>query len=157
MRARLGAWSSLVALAVMVAGASCGASSSGALVEPTLQIETEPGVGAVLTGPDASPLYLFTPDRQARVTCRSACAETWLPLDVPRGAAAQGGPGVDTALLGTIAAAGGGRQVTYNRWPLYTYLGDRTTFTANGEGVTSFGGTWWAVTARGDPALRPAR
>ncbi len=143
----------LLGLLVAVTVAACGASApTGALVEPTLQLETEPGVGPVLAGPDGSPLYLFTSDARRGVTCRRACARTWVPFDLPDGASAQGGPGVGAALLGTTASPGGGRQVTYNRWPLYTYLGDRTTFSVNGEGAVSYGGVWWAVGANGAPA-----
>lgn len=155
MRRRRSSVALLVTLAIAAGfgGGACGRpSSSGTLVEPTLQLETEPGVGPVLTGPDGSPLYFFTADQQRRATCTGGCSHTWIPLDVPDGAAAQGGPGVQAALLGTVASPAGGRQITYNCWPLYTYLGDRTTFSLTGDGIHSFGGTWWAITAAGNRA-----
>ncbi|MGH7697990.1 MAG: hypothetical protein ACRENV_04855, partial [Candidatus Dormibacteria bacterium] len=56
-----------------------------------------------------------------------------------------------TAMLGTVAGANQGRLVTYGGWPLYTYSGDSAPGQSKGEGLKSFGGTWWAVGASGLP------
>ena len=47
----------------------------------------------------------------------------------------------------------GARQVTYNGYRLYTYAGDNGPRQTNGEGIVSFGGTWYLVRAT---ATRPA-
>ena len=36
--------------------------------------------------------------------------------------------------------------------PLYTYSGDSSKGQTHGEGIKSFGGTWYAVTPAGQPA-----
>ena len=112
----------------------------------------------VLVNASGYALYMFLPDHQRSVTCNVTCLASWPPVTISPDNHPEGGSGVKQSLLGTVPLplSSGHEVVTYNRWPLYTYLGDRTTFTANGEGVTSFGGTWWAVTAQGDPAPRPA-
>lgn len=142
---------SAVALLVAAVVAGCGGSSRPTGIEPTLQIETEPGVGPVVTDPEGAPVYLFTRDAQRMPTCTGPCTQTWSPLLVPDGASAQAGPGVRAELIGTVVAPGGGRQITYGRWPLYTYAGDQTTFSANGNGVVADGGRWWTLRADGTP------
>lgn len=59
------------------------------------------------------------------------------------------GAGVHADLVGSIPLANGTRQVTYNGWPLYLWAGDSRPGQANGEGVSNFGGPWYAVTAAG--------
>ena len=51
--------------------------------------------------------------------------------------------------LGTIARAGGGRQVTYNGHPLYFFAGDSGPGQTNGQGSDSFGAKWWLVAPSG--------
>jgi hypothetical protein len=51
-----------------------------------------------------------------------------------------------------LASIAGSGQVTIAGHPLYTYSGDSAIGDANGEGQTSYGGTWHAVTAAGTPA-----
>jgi Secreted repeat of unknown function len=40
-------------------------------------------------------------------------------------------------------------KVTYNSWPLYMYSGDSDPAQSNGEGIVSFGGTWYAISPSG--------
>lgn len=108
-------------------------------------------VGAVLVDANGYTLYLFVPDHRGAPTCRDLCLTEWPPLTVPKGAAPPvAGPGVGRTLLGTVALADGIRQVTYNRWPLYLWVGDTAPGQVNGEAVTNFGGPWYAVDAAGD-------
>jgi hypothetical protein len=39
--------------------------------------------------------------------------------------------------------------VTYNKWPLYTYLGDGGAGQANGQDVNLNGGKWYVITPSG--------
>jgi predicted lipoprotein with Yx(FWY)xxD motif len=93
-------------------------------------------------------LYLFTRDRANRTRCYGACAEAWPPFyakGMPRAAR-----GVDRDLLGTIKRRDGRRQVTYKGQPLYFYVHDpRGQVLCND--VAEFGGTWFALTAAGEP------
>ncbi|MGH9092096.1 MAG: hypothetical protein ACRDZR_12090 [Acidimicrobiales bacterium] len=64
------------------------------------------------------------------------------------------GKGVTASRLGTVAAAGGTRQVTYDHWPLYTYVQDGAPGEATGQGISSFGGTWSTIGPKGSPFAR---
>jgi hypothetical protein len=55
------------------------------------------------------------------------------------------------ALLGTDKNPSGGRVVTYNKWPLYTYSGDSGAGQSNGENQTLNGGKWYVISAKGVP------
>jgi hypothetical protein len=59
--------------------------------------------------------------------------------------------GVQPALLGTVKDASGKLEVTYNHWPLYTFSGDPGPGVAHGQGLVSFGGTWYVLNAAGNP------
>jgi hypothetical protein len=43
----------------------------------------------------------------------------------------------------------GGKVVTYNKWPLYTYVADSAAGQANGEGVNANGGRWYVISPAG--------
>jgi predicted lipoprotein with Yx(FWY)xxD motif len=95
-------------------------------------------------------LYLFTRDPRNRTRCYGACAEAWPPFYAkgrPRA-----GRGVDRDLLGTIERRDGRRQVTYKGHALYFYVTDPVGQVLCND-VVEFGGTWYAVNAKGN---RPA-
>jgi predicted lipoprotein with Yx(FWY)xxD motif len=93
-------------------------------------------------------LYLFTRDPRNKTRCYGACAEAWPPFYAkgrPRA-----GRGVDRSLIGTIERRDGRRQVTYKGQALYFYVADpRGQVLCND--VIEFGGTWYAVDAKGNP------
>jgi predicted lipoprotein with Yx(FWY)xxD motif len=70
--------------------------------------------------------------------------EAWPPLLVTDTPSAR--EGVQAALLGVISRTDGGKQVTYNGKPVYTYAGDNAPGDLNGQGK---GGVWFAVTSDG--------
>jgi predicted lipoprotein with Yx(FWY)xxD motif len=105
-------------------------------------------LGPVLFDGRDRALYLFTRDARNRSRCYGDCAVAWPPFYAkgrPRAAR-----GVDQSLLGTIKRRDGRRQVTYKGQPLYFYIDD-----PGGQvlcnNVPEFGGTWYALTARGEP------
>jgi predicted lipoprotein with Yx(FWY)xxD motif len=93
-------------------------------------------------------LYLFTRDPKNKTRCYGACAAAWPPFYAkgpPRA-----GRGVKRSLIGTIERRDGRRQVTYKGQPLYFYVSDpRGEVLCND--VFEFGGTWYAVDAKGNP------
>lgn len=103
--------------------------------------------GPVLFDGKNRALYLFTHDGR-RSRCYGACAAAWPPFYAkgrPRAAR-----GVDRALLGTVRRRDGRRQVTYKGQPLYFYVDDpRGQVLCND--IVEFGGTWFALDAKGDP------
>ncbi|MGA2826539.1 MAG: hypothetical protein ABSF03_10490 [Streptosporangiaceae bacterium] len=129
---------------------SVGTSSSVA----TVGAANVPGVGTVLVNGQGQTLYLLTSEKGDKLTCTksSGCTKFWPEVTLPSGAtAAKAGSGAQASLLGTVKDASGNLEVTYNGWPLYTFAGDSGTGVAHGQGVTSFGGTWYVLNASGDP------
>ena len=57
-------------------------------------------------------------------------------------------PGV-IGKLGTIKRSGGETQVTYDRHPLYTYVGDSAPGQAKGNNINLNGGLWHEMTVSG--------
>ncbi|MGH9056534.1 MAG: COG4315 family predicted lipoprotein [Acidimicrobiales bacterium] len=105
------------------------------------------------------PLYVFAPDHKQRVTCTGACANIWPPLKLPAGAQPSAGAEVNPTLLGNDADPQGGRVITYNGWPLYTYTTDLKlrlrSAVANGQGLDLDGGYWYVILTDGDPIMHP--
>lgn len=105
------------------------------------------GPGHVLGDAQGFALYVYIPDHRGPSVCYGACAQAWPPLVLPPGHdQAQAGPGVEKALLGTSRRADGDRQVTYDGWPLYLYVGD-TPGQATGQALDM--GTWYLVSPSG--------
>jgi hypothetical protein len=76
----------------------------------------------------------------------------WPGLPLPTGSSgAKAGTGVEASLLGTKKLSDGKTYPTYNGWLIYEYAGDSGSGQAKGQGITSFGGTWYALNASGNP------
>ncbi|MDA8265713.1 MAG: hypothetical protein M0T79_10295, partial [Actinomycetota bacterium] len=56
-----------------------------------------------------------------------------------------GGPGVKGKISHVVRGAKW--QVTYNGWPVYTFIKDSHPGQAYGGGIHAFGGVWYAVRA----------
>ena len=104
-------------------------------------------LGRILVDSTGRTLYLFKADSGASSACSGACAVAWPPLRT--GATPAVADGANSALVGTIARSDGARQVTYNGHPLYTFNKDHKPGDVNGEGLTAFGGAWFAVSPAG--------
>ena len=93
-------------------------------------------------------LYAFTRDRRGgHSRCYGACAKAW-PVYFAKGRLIAG-KGVRQSLLGTSRRRDGRRQVTYNRRPLYYYVGDKKPGQVLCQNVDEFGGTWLVVRPNG--------
>jgi predicted lipoprotein with Yx(FWY)xxD motif len=104
---------------------------------------TVKGVGSVLVDGAGRTLYVFSLDKHSKVSCSSSCEKYWPPLLADGSVVA--GSGVQKALLGKIKAPNGKEVVTYDHWPLYTYVADTKAGVATGEDALAFGGTWHAI------------
>ena len=81
----------------------------------------------------------------SKTRCRTTCLKYWPEVLLPKGATrAIAGRGVSAAKLGTIARAGGRRQVTYAGRALYWFGGDTTPGQVKGN-VTDTWGKWSVV------------
>ena len=59
--------------------------------------------------------------------------------------AIRAGKGVEQHLLGTVKRKDGRRQVTYDGWPLYYYVGDTSPGAISCQNVSEYGGLWLVV------------
>src|SRR6185436_14344195 len=104
-------------------------------------------LGRILVNSSGRTLYLFGKDKNGKSSCSGMCASFWPPLITtgkPRA-----GTGAKASLLGTTKRADGRVQVTYNHPPLYTFKKDTKKGQTNGEGLSAFGATWYAVSPAG--------
>jgi predicted lipoprotein with Yx(FWY)xxD motif len=112
--------------------------------------------GKILVNASGFTLFRFTKDAHNKNTCLSSegegygsasCPEVW-PAYTTTGKPVAGA-GVKSSLLGTIKLPGGHMQVTYAGHPLYLYKPASGPGETSYIGFKSFGGTWYAVSAKG--------
>jgi predicted lipoprotein with Yx(FWY)xxD motif len=106
-------------------------------------------LGVILVNSAGRTLYMFVPDKQKKVTCKGSCAVIWPPLKIKAGHKPTAGGAAKKSLLGTDKNPSGGLVVTYNRWPLYTYITDHKPGQATGQGVNNSGGLWYVLSPSG--------
>jgi predicted lipoprotein with Yx(FWY)xxD motif len=140
----------LAALAAGIALVAVGSAKSGVAgtshTTRTFTVKTArvKGLGTILVNNKGFTLYMFVPDKKKRVTCKGACAVIWPPLKVKLGQKPTAGGLARTRLLGTY-----GRVVSYNKWPLYTYVTDTKPGQATGQALNNSGGLWYVLSPRG--------
>lgn len=135
-------------------GQPTGSASSAANPATTFSTAAVSGLGTVLVDGRGRTVYILTSGGHANVPCTDAsgCTKAWPDLPLPDGvSAAKAGSGIKASLLGTMKLSDGETYPTYNGWLVYEYAGDAGPGQANGQGVKSFGGTWYALNASGDP------
>jgi predicted lipoprotein with Yx(FWY)xxD motif len=138
------------ATTVAPAASATTAGSGGAAV--TISAASVPGVGTVLVNSAGHTLYLLTSEKGGKITCTAAsgCSAYWPAVELPAGTTTTtAGGGVQASLLGTVKGTDGSEHVTYAGYPLYTFAGDSAAGADKGQGVQSFGGTWWAISPSG--------
>jgi predicted lipoprotein with Yx(FWY)xxD motif len=116
----------------------------------TVATRTVSGVGTVLT--DQSGKTLYTPQQEANgaIKCTSSCLSFWFPVTMGSGTTPHAAGNLSGALGEIQRPDGGGRQLTYNGEPLYTFRLDSVPGQVHGNDfMDSFGGqsfTWHAAT-----------
>lgn len=154
-----GRWATVLVAAAVALLAGCVSSSApsttGAATGQRIEVmaRSVSGVGTILVTSKGYALYMFQPDNRRAVTCTGSCAGTWPPLTLPSGATPAAGPGVRASLLGSDPDPAGGRVVTYDGWPLYTYSGDIGPGQANGQSIDLNGGEWYVLSPSGQPEI----
>ncbi len=113
-----------------------------------MHVQALPVVGTALVDQAGRTLYIFEPDHHAKVTCVGSCASVWPPLKLSSGQSATATGQATSSLLGSDPDPEGGRVVTYDGWPLYTYVGD-TVGHAAGQGLNTSGGLWYVISPSG--------
>lgn len=114
-----------------------------------ISTRTLPRLGVVLVNSKGRTLYMFVPDKRTKVTCVRSCAVVWPPVKLPSGAKAVAGGKAKQSLLGSDRNPSGGRVVTYNKWPLYTYVTDTAAGQARGQALNLNGGYWYVLAPSG--------
>jgi predicted lipoprotein with Yx(FWY)xxD motif len=105
-------------------------------------------LGTVLAaGSKKLTVYMFEADAGTAPTCVGTCASVWPPVTTS-GQPQAGGEAVASD-LGAITRPNGTRQVTYKGHPLYYYAKDGDAGDAYGEGVKSFGASWYVLAPSG--------
>jgi len=140
----IGAVVAALSLTYGLAIASASSSSTSAAKVGT----ANSNLGRILVDRHGRTLYLFAKDKRGKSACSGLCAGYWpalttkgKPLAINR---------ARKALLGTTRRGDGRRQVTYRGHPLYRFSGDTAAGKTSGEGLTDFGGGWWAVSPAGN-------
>ena len=130
------------------------ASGTPAAAAPSFKAASVAGFGSVLVDDKGRTIYVLSSEKGGKITCTDAsgCTAIWPDNELPKGVtAAHAGTGIQASLLGSLKDAAGKLYVTYGGWPLYTYSGDSGPAQSNGEGITSFGGTWYVLGVSGNP------
>ncbi len=129
---------------------SSGSGSSTAIVTTANNAK----YGTILVNSDGKTLYTLV-NNGSPAPCTGSCGHVWPPLLVPTGAKTlTGGSGVTG--LGKSAS---GTVVEYQGFPLFMYSGDTASGQANGNGISSYGGTWYVIkigTQPGSPVTASA-
>src|SRR5437870_2106830 len=123
--------------------------SAGMTAAVKISTRKLPKLGTVLVNSKGRTLYMFVPDKQKKVTCVSTCAAIWPPVKLAKGAKAVAKGKAKASLLGSDANPAGGRVVTYNGWPLYTYVSDTAPGKATGQALNLNGGLWYVLAPSG--------
>jgi predicted lipoprotein with Yx(FWY)xxD motif len=144
----------LGAAATVMLAAACGTSTSASSVASGGATPAAPGgvlgvattsLGPVLVDGKGMTVYLLTSDSPGHSACSAACLAYWPPVTGPAPASVKG----VSAALSSAKATSGTSMVTAAGWPLYTFIKDSAPGDVTGEGVKSFGGTWYAVSPSG--------
>jgi predicted lipoprotein with Yx(FWY)xxD motif len=133
-------------VAVSFASARAETSLSATMVISTRAV---PKLGTILVNSKGRTLYMFVPDKRKKVTCVGACAAIWPPVMLPKGAKPVAKGKTRAALLGSDPDPAGGRVVTYNGWPLYTYVTDTKPGQTAGQALKLNGGLWYVLAPSG--------
>jgi predicted lipoprotein with Yx(FWY)xxD motif len=137
---------SLVATAVALAANH---TSKHGVATVKISVRNVAGLGKIIVDGKGRTLYMFVPDKRKSVTCHKVCAKIWPPVFLPTGAKLVATGGAKQSLLGSYKDSTGGRVVTYNKWPLYLYLGDPKPGTATGQALDLNGGLWYVLAPSG--------
>jgi predicted lipoprotein with Yx(FWY)xxD motif len=113
-----------------------------------VNIFNHPRYGPILVDSEGMTLYIFTMDEPNRSNCLGECLAVWPPLITDGEAAA--GEGVNEMMLGTADLNDGRLIVTYDRMPLYYWIGDTQRGDTNGQ---NFNNVWFVISPDGNPVF----
>lgn len=123
-----------------------GTLASLALAQASVGVAEHDEYGPYLVDGEGTSLYLFLPDAEEEdgSACYGDCAAAWPPLTTEEETEAS--EGVDAELLGAIDREDGAEQVTFDGWPLYSFVQDKEAGDVAGQGV---GDNWYLIAPDG--------
>lgn len=142
----------LVAALTLTSGLGIASASSSSAGTRAKVATASSKLGRILVDKRGRTLYLFARDKHGKSSCSGLCAGYWPALTTKGKPVAVSG--ARKALLGTTRRKDGHLQVTYRGHPLYRFSGDTAAGQTSGEGLTDFGGAWWAVSPAGNKIVQ---
>ena len=118
---------------------------------PGLSLGHSPVLGLYLADASGRALYMVESDVEGTSTCYGRCPVIWPPVLVTAAPVAVDSL-VDAERIGTVRRRDDMHQATYNRHPLYYYLGDSASGTTRGHHVEDSWGEWYLIEPNGTRA-----
>ena len=135
---------SALALGALGAGATIGVAGAGPLAMESASV---PHFAGALVNRSSHSLYVLSSEKGGALKCTGSCLSTWVPLEVSTATKSVTlGAGVK-GKIGFVARGTSKKQVTFNSYPLYSFVGDSGARGSKGEDVKALGGTWTLVHA----------
>jgi predicted lipoprotein with Yx(FWY)xxD motif len=108
-------------------------------VGTTVLIVQHSDLGWVMAKADGHVVYTYAKDsKNGAPTCTGSCASVWAPVTgMPKSGPADNFPGA----FGVVTGAGGRKVISYNGYPLYTYIG-AAPLSTKGNGID---GMWHVI------------
>jgi predicted lipoprotein with Yx(FWY)xxD motif len=105
----------------------------------TVLIVQHSNLGWVMAKADGHVVYTYAKDsKDGAPSCTGSCASVWSPVTgMPKAGPADNFP----SSFGVVSGAGGEKVITYNGYPLYTYVG-AAPLSTKGNGI---GGVWHVI------------
>jgi predicted lipoprotein with Yx(FWY)xxD motif len=113
----------------------------------TIESASVPHFAGALVNHSSHSLYILSSEKGAALKCTGSCLTSWPPLEVSTPVTSISlGAGV-AGKIGFVARGGSKKQVTFNSYPLYTFVGDSGPRQSHGQDIKALGGTWTLVKA----------
>lgn len=113
----------------------------------SLTVMSVGGPGDFVADNDRRALYMLEGDLDGD-KCIESCLTQWAPLFPPTGEPTVTGT-LTPVLLGTIERPDGSQQITYNKHPLYHFIGDTRPGDTTGHKRHDEWGDWYLLTPQG--------
>lgn len=144
-------------LGFVVAAAPASSAASASVKTPALlQAANTTQYGEILTNSHGFSLYGLSDESGGKLACVGKCLQAWPPMLVATSVTKISlGPGV-TGVIGFVKRSATTKQVTFDGFPVYTFIKGTAAGQAHGEGISAFGGTWGLLRASSLVTAAPA-
>lgn len=113
----------LAVAAGSTASAAMAAHAAAPIAPPVVTIKTS-NLGPIVATTKKLGLYVWDTEKDFKVHCTSACAKQWPPVLLMKGEKVKAMVHGLMGEFGTITRPDGSTQLTWNKQPAYTYVGD---------------------------------